>query len=124
MARQYGLEMLLDLDGQHFQMEDGTYVRFMASECQATPERPHGVRYSLTYHDKHNQRVVGFDNAHSPPKPKRRRFGGRKVVAHDHKHLSMNDKGQVYEFESAEQLLADFWKEVGKWRDKQREKHK
>lgn len=122
VARQHGLATLLDLDDQRFQMEDGTFAKFEVSECDVTPERPHGIRYNLTYHDKHNQHVIGFDNSHAPPTLKRKRFGGRKVVAHDHKYVAINDKGKVYEFESAEQLLKDFWEEVARWRRRQQEK--
>jgi hypothetical protein len=38
---------------------------------------------------------------------------GRNIV-YDHKHLNPSDKGTPYAFESAEQLLADFFREVDK----------
>jgi hypothetical protein len=44
---------------------------------------------------------------------KRGRFIGRNIV-YDHKHLNPSDKGTPYAFESAEQLLADFFREVDK----------
>lgn len=28
-------------------------------------EMPHGIKYSLTLHDRRNHRVIGYDNAHS-----------------------------------------------------------
>lgn len=119
MARQRELDVLLELDGVRIVMEDGSYAKFEVSIQQPSPERPHGIRYSLTYHDKFNQRLIGFDNAHAPPKLRRRKFGGRRSVAHDHQHLSLNDKGQPYEFESPGQLISDFWNEVAKWQKKQ-----
>lgn len=118
MAKRQGLEILLELDGERFLMDDGTYAKFEVSECGPTPERPQGIRYSLTYHDRYNQRLIGFDNAHAPPRPKRRLYGARRSVAHDHKHLSLKDKGKAYEFDSPDQLLADFWREVDNWRKK------
>lgn len=114
MAARQGLEALLELDGVSIVMDDGSYVTFEVSICEATTARPHGIRYNLTFHDRYKQRLVGFDNAHAPPKPRRKKYGGRKIVAHDHKHLSMHDKGRVYEFESPGQLLSDFWSEVNK----------
>jgi hypothetical protein len=29
-----------------------------------TPERPHGLKYSLTLHAEDGARLLGFDNAH------------------------------------------------------------
>ncbi len=37
------------------------------------------------------------------------RYSGR-IINYDHVHTSINDKGTPYEFESAEQLLRDFFK--------------
>ena len=63
---------------------------------------------SLTLHDRNNSRIVGFDNAHAF-KPRIKRYGGRKTNW-DHKHKC--EKTERYEYESASQLLEDFWKEV------------
>lgn len=68
---------------------------------------PHGVRYSLTLHDRNNARVVGFDNAHAIKTKGRKRFSGRKVTW-DHKYHM--DKVEPYKFESAGQLIDDFWR--------------
>ncbi|MBW3567631.1 MAG: hypothetical protein KY410_06700 [Proteobacteria bacterium] len=114
MVERQGLEALLELDGVSIMMGDGSYVTFEVSVCEPTTARPHGIRYNLTFHDRHKQRLVGFDNAHAPPKPNRKKYGGRKTVTHDHKHLSLHDKGRAYEFESPGQLLSDFWNEVNK----------
>jgi hypothetical protein len=45
---------------------------------------PHGVKYSLSLHDRNNARILGFDNAHGI-KPKRKKYGARKITW-DHKH--------------------------------------
>jgi hypothetical protein len=52
--------------------------------------------------------VIGFDNAHAV-KPKRKKYGARKMTW-DHKH--QQEKVFSYEFESAGQLLVDFWETV------------
>jgi len=99
------LETLLDLDGETFPMENGYWTKFEASRVEPTLQIPHGIKYALTLHDKNNTRVLGFDNAHAF-KPKKKKYGTRKITW-DHKH-KMNKVTQ-YEFESASQLLEDFW---------------
>lgn len=46
------LENLLNLDGEIFPMDNGYWVKFEAKRVQASTSIPHGVRYSLTLHDK------------------------------------------------------------------------
>ena len=99
------LETLLDLDGEVFPMDNGYWTKFEARRIEPTKQIPHGVKYSLTLHDRNNIRILGFDNAHTY-KPKRKKYGARKVTW-DHKHRLK--KVYDYEFESASQLLADFW---------------
>ncbi len=65
-------------------------------------------RYSLTLHDRNNSRILGFDNAHAH-KTKKKKYGARKVTW-DHKHKT--EKVYNSEFESASQLLEDFWDAV------------
>jgi hypothetical protein len=43
--------------------------------------------------------------------PRKFKFAGRRL-AHDHRHRAANDKGVPYAFESAAQLLVDFFEEV------------
>lgn len=105
------LDTLLNLDGEMFVMDDGYWVKFEVKRVEPSPAIPHGVRYALTLHDKNNVRVVGFDNAHAIKTKSRMRFSGRKVTW-DHKHHM--DKVEPYEFESAGQLLDDFWAAVDK----------
>jgi hypothetical protein len=109
---EYGsLETLLDLNGEIFVMDAGYWVKVEAKMVTPSPAIPHGVWYSLTLHDRNNVRVVGFDNAHAVKTKGRKRFSGRKVTW-DHKHNM--DKVEPYEFESAGQLLDDFWQAVDK----------
>jgi len=58
-----------------------------------------------------NKRAIGFDNAHAI-KPKRKKYGARKITW-DHKH--QQEMVSSYEFETAGQLLEDFWAAVEKY---------
>jgi hypothetical protein len=104
------LETLLDLEGEVFSMDNGYWTKFEARRVEPTEQIPHGIRYSLTLHDRNNIRILGFDNAHTY-KPKKKKYGARKVTW-DHKHKLK--KVYKYEFESASQLLVDFWEAVNK----------
>ncbi len=84
------LATLLNLDGEIFPMDSGYWTKFEAYRVNPEPHIPHGVRYSLTLHDRHNH-------------------GARKITW-DHKHK--RDTISPYEYESASQLLEDFWREV------------
>ena len=103
-----GLETLLSLDGEVFPMDSGYWTKFEVKVVEADERMPHGIRYSLTLHDRSNRRVFGIDNAHAY-KPKRKRYGAGKTTW-DHRHL--REKVAPYEFESAGSLLEDFWHEV------------
>ena len=59
------LENLLNLHGEIYPMDNGYWVKFEAYQVAPTIRIPHGIRYSLTLHDKRNNRVIGYDNAHS-----------------------------------------------------------
>ena len=104
----FDLETLLNLDGEIFPMENGYWTKFGAKKVKPSAQLPHGISYSLTFHDKNNKRIIGFDNAHAI-KPKRKRYGARKLTW-DHKHRL--EKVLPYEFETAAQLLEDFWEAI------------
>lgn len=61
------LENLLELDGVRFVIDEklGLWVKFEVRKVQIHKHRPHGIKYSLTLHDRYNNRLLGFDNAHS-----------------------------------------------------------
>lgn len=103
-----GLENLLLLNGEIFPMDNGYWTKIEAWETLKTEQVPHGIRYSLTLHDSNNQRVLGYDNAHAI-KPRRKRFATLKTTWD---HIHRKDKVRPYEFDSADQLLEDFWSEV------------
>ena len=116
MSRKYkrddaSLELLLNLDGEVFPMDKGCWTKFEVKRVTPSRNIPHGIKYSLTLHDRHNRRIIGFDNAHAF-KPKRKKFGARKVTW-DHKHHQ--ERVSAYEYESAGQLLEDFSLAVEKY---------
>jgi hypothetical protein len=68
-----------------------------------TPQKPHGIDYSLTLHGPDGERLVGFDNAH----PVGQRMRG---APHDPRHRLRTIRS--YEYSDAATLLADFWMAV------------
>jgi hypothetical protein len=103
-----GLAILLDLDGEAFAVDAvGNYrARFIIKQVPPSPQRPHGLSYSLTMHDETGARLVGFDNAHAAPARK----GRGRIVAQNHRHRL--ETIRPYEYRDAATLLADFWTEV------------
>jgi len=107
-GKNHELETLLNLDGEVFPMENGYWIKFEARRVPATEQIPHGIRYCLTLHDRNNTRLLGFDNAHAY-QCKKKKYSGRKITW-DHQHKL--HKIYPYEFDSAGQLLEDFWNAV------------
>jgi hypothetical protein len=108
--RDASLDTLLDLDGQVLVLDErgGYWVKFEVKAVMPTKERPHGLDYSITLHGNENERLVGFDNAHSVRQSAGP--GGKGKTAYDHKHRVRTIR--PYEYRDAATLLADFWAEV------------
>lgn len=108
--RDPGAEALLGLDSQVFVVDaKGQYwVRFSVGRVASTPERPHGLNYSLTLHGPDGNRLIGFDNAH--PVRQSHGPGGKGRGYLDHKHRM--ETVRPYRFKDAATLLEDFWTEV------------
>ncbi len=106
-----GLETLLELDGSVLEQEGGFWIKIEARRAPSSPQARHGIRYSLTLHDRFGTRVLGYDNAHAVKPPKKFRFAGQRLP-YDHRHRTSSDKGVLYAFESAQRLLEDFFAEV------------
>lgn len=106
---EHELAYLLNFDGARYLFEEGYWVKIEVKRATPTPQRPHGLSYSLTLHDPGGVRLLGFDNAHSAPQGGRYKF---KPAAHDHWHRTEKDKGRPYAFRSALQLVQDFLGEV------------
>lgn len=103
--RDSSLDLLLELDGQVLVIDPNGdhWVRFVVTRVPPTPEKPHGLDYSLTLHGPDGERLVGFDNAH-PVGPQKR------GQPQDHRHRL--HVVRPYEYRDAEALLSDFWVEV------------
>jgi hypothetical protein len=99
------LDVLLDLDGQVLVVdsEGGHWVRFVVTRVPVSPEKPHGIDYSLTLHGPDGERLVGFDNAHPVASQQR-------GEPQDHRHRLRTIK--AYEYRDAATLLGDFWEAV------------
>ena len=106
-----GLETLLDLNNVIIEQGNGCWVKFDVLITKVTKERPHGIKYSLTLHDKYGKRLMGFDNAHAVKLPKKYKFSGR-IIEYDHLHRHSLDKGIPYEFKNPYQLIQDFFEKV------------
>lgn len=115
MKNDVGMDILLEFSGESFYDESGYWWKIKAYKVTASTNIPHGIRYELTLHDKTNRRIMGFDNAH-PPKltsSSKRKGRYRGTIHHwDHWHQHAKDPGIAYEFESAEQLMADFFDQI------------
>ena len=105
-----GLEILFQLEGEVFPMDNGFWTKFEVRRVEANEHIPHGIKYSLTLHNRNNVRVLGYDNAHAI-KPKRKKYGAQRITW-DHRHE--RKIVEPYEFESADQLLDDFWNDVNR----------
>jgi len=106
-----GLDTLLDLDGGILEQEGGYWIKIEARRVPTSQHAHHGIRYSLTRHDKYGARVLVYDNAHAVRPPKKFKFVGQRLP-YDHRHRTVSDKGVPYAFESAYRLLEDFFAEV------------
>lgn len=103
--RDHALDTLLDLDGLTLVVdpEGGHWVKFVVTQVPPTPEKPHGLDYSLTLHGRSGERLVGFDNAH----PVGKQGQGDPL---DHRHRIRTVK--PYDYTDAAKLLTDFWADV------------
>ena len=62
-----GLDVLLALDGVILVVDPngGHWVKMVVKQVAPSPERSHGISYSLTLHAANGERLVGYDNAHA-----------------------------------------------------------
>lgn len=106
----FGLETLLDLDGQILVQEDGFWIKIEARLVKETDQRPHGIKYSLTLHGRDGKRLLGYDNAHGLKQTGKTHQAQR--VPYDHRHPFEKRQPVSYAFSSPEELLEDFFAEV------------
>jgi len=105
-----GLAYLLDLDGEEIVYDGGIVAKFKVRAIDPTPEKAHGISYSLTLHAPDGRRLMGYDNAHGVAE-RGGKFAKRRVDF-DHWHRDESDQGRPYRFVSAEQLIVDFFDEI------------
>lgn len=106
------IDTLLGLDGVVIEQAGGHWTKFEVRQVSISEAIPHGIRYSLTLHDRYGKRIMGFDNAHIVKVKQGSKHRGRKTFDHRHRHAE--DEGVPYLFTDAHQLLKDFWLEVDK----------
>lgn len=111
MKRDIAIDTLLDLHDSILDQGGGYWIKIEAWRVEVSKEIPHGVRYSLTLHEPHGKRILGYDNAHAVKPPKKFKYAGQ-ILAYDHKHRHISDKGVPYEFKDAQQLMVDFFSDV------------
>ena len=78
---------------------------------EVSEERPHGFQYSLSLHDTKDDRVLGYNNAHSVDVGSGPAMRSRRPKAYDH----INRRGRKpvpYEFTTPYKLLEDFFADV------------
>lgn len=114
----WDIEWLLSLDRQRVGIENGYWWTVRVSKVEPSQERPHGLKYSITLHDSHDDRVLGFDNSHpidvasGPARKSKRR------TEYDHKDVRGKDS-ESYEFTSPERLIEDFFAEANAYLEKE-----
>jgi hypothetical protein len=110
--KDYGTDSLLALNGDRYFVDDRGDLEavFKISCVSITPERPHGLNYSLVLLTAQGKRVVCFDNAHAVSQGSGP--GKKNSKQYDHKHIG--NKVTPYEFRDAYTLVADFWDDVDK----------
>jgi hypothetical protein len=120
VTRDASLDNLLGLHGSVLMIDEaGYWVKLSVRELPPSTAQPHGLDYELTLHDPKNNRIAGFDNAHSVPK--RSGPSGSTHKTYDHKHRFKTIT--AYDYSDAEALLIDFWalvesvmRELGVWK--------
>jgi hypothetical protein len=92
----------------------GLWVKFEVS-ITSLSVRSNGVRYSLSLHEQHGRRIIGFDNAHEIE------YGAKRMVApkrtFDHWHFDAYDEGRPYQWEP-EKYHDDYEEAMRIWLEK------
>lgn len=97
------LERLLAYHRRRYWLTNGWSIWLRVWKVEATPQRPHGLRYSFSLHDVDKERLLGFDNADRI----------RETVEHDHRHVFRSiGTRRPYHFVDGDKLLVDFFAAV------------
>ena len=58
-----GWDYILDLHRRKISYDNGYWVTMRVTRVVASEGRPHGIKYSLTLHDRNDDRILGYDNS-------------------------------------------------------------
>ena len=97
----------LDCNGLEYRYETGHRFRITVREVEASPQRPAGLKYALTFLGPDDACLVRYDNSHAPLVP-----GRPGPEAHDHWHRHGSLATVPYAFRDTETLLADFFADI------------
>lgn len=103
----HGRAFFLDCNGLEYRYETGHRYRITARAVDASPERPAGLKYALTFLGPDDACLVRYDNSHAPLVPGR---AGPAVFDHWHRHGGLATV--PYDFRGVETLLADFFADI------------
>jgi len=73
------ISTLLVLDRSVLEQEGGFWIKIEARRVEPTEFIPHGIRYSLTLHNRYGARLLGYDNAHAVKPPGKFKFAGQRL---------------------------------------------
>lgn len=104
-------DYFLSLNRQWIGYEKGYWATFRVRRVAESDERPHGYQYSLSLHDTNDERVLGYNNAHSVNVGSGPAMRSRRPRAYDR----INRRGRKpvpYTFTTPYKLLEDFFADV------------
>ena len=104
-------EYLLDLHQFTVGFDNGFWVAMRVSKATPDQARPHGLKYALTLHDRNDDRILGYDNAHTVDTTRGPARRSKRTVTADHVHRR-GKQPVPYAFTTPLQLLEDFWADV------------
>ena len=112
-SRSEGWDYFLDLDRQWIGYGKGYWATFRVSTVPPSEERPHGLQYSLSLHDETDDRLLGYNNAHTVDVATGPARKSKRPKELDH----INRRGRYpvpYKFSTPFKLLEDFFADVDK----------
>lgn len=100
----------LDHDGWIYFYGTGHWLKIECQEVPETPQRPAGIKYSISLFGPDNDCLVRYDNSHAV-----KVTGRPNPETYDHWHrFGKKEELVPYEFTNCEQLLNDFYEDVEK----------
>jgi Family of unknown function (DUF6516) len=100
-------EFFRQFDGETFVYGTGHWWKIEIKEVAATPGRPAGLKYSLSFFDEDDNCLVRFDNSHSINVR-----GKANPTTFDHWHRFSKDELVAYTFVDLKTLVEDFFSAI------------